>query len=475
VSTRLWKLSTKQKRELGRASSLRIGEYTESLKYHLRRGRWLGISNRYRRKTVSFIRRDLGTRTAAAAGRIGAPRSLFNSGQLAQYIAASATLHCADGWSFLGRALDSHTRGDTNIARHLAYYAELRAAISLLACEGVGIFLNEHFIVPRNGDCTTLSDTISRRSSKKRHKSGTHEITWLALEHWADRIRSGRLFERVIAPGNVPLTEWLEQFSGFSGRIVGSRWLKLWGLDLRRMSDDHDARNEASYRPTRLNNPASLGVVATSAYLRQFWAVSAPSSISRFEILDRHLLRRSLENVYKAITGDTPQTNPTGFEARVVRMINSIAPVGLSEDSWRDFLVRRLEPLDAVVITEAAENSPVEDSKHHLQVMSRALLLLRVATGACARHLRTAGGGRVLLEFWWKPLGKERGLWQPGDEPNDFAELWDDIETALADARDWETFTPPEDVSFYRWWHEIGRSIQTLGSCERLALWGLDL
>jgi len=69
--------------------------------------------------------------TEVAAGTIQSPT------QLSEYIAASCLLHCSDGWSYLGRAISALLRGDPHRARHLAYYAELRAATALLAKVGV--------------------------------------------------------------------------------------------------------------------------------------------------------------------------------------------------------------------------------------------------------------------------------------------------------------------------------------------------
>jgi len=69
------------------------------------------------------------------------------------YVAVSAPLHCADGWSFLGRAVAAILLGDATAARHLGYYAELRAAMSLMAAHGVGIFNRTHFVVVTADDC----------------------------------------------------------------------------------------------------------------------------------------------------------------------------------------------------------------------------------------------------------------------------------------------------------------------------------
>ncbi len=84
-----------------------------SLGAHLQTNDWIGTSNRYRSKIIEKLETD-------------ADSAAIDDASLAEYIAASAPLHCADGWSFLGRALTCHAHGDGDAARHFAYYAELR-------------------------------------------------------------------------------------------------------------------------------------------------------------------------------------------------------------------------------------------------------------------------------------------------------------------------------------------------------------
>lgn len=61
-------------------------------------------------------------------------------------MAASVIVHCFDGWSYLGRALEAEMAGDPQTAVHLGYYAELRAAMSVLASDEIGVFRNKHAV-----------------------------------------------------------------------------------------------------------------------------------------------------------------------------------------------------------------------------------------------------------------------------------------------------------------------------------------
>src|SRR5207249_131302 len=145
-----------------------------------------------------------------------------------KYIAASALPHVLDGWSFFGRAIGAHLRGDVISCRHLAYYSELRAAMAILATQGVGVFDRRHYIVDRARKVAHIPKTDS-----------THILAWKALSYWSDLKRSSELLEQIITPGGLSISEWQSGiFSGASFRAVGRTWLRMWGLDIQRCAAD---------------------------------------------------------------------------------------------------------------------------------------------------------------------------------------------------------------------------------------------
>src|SRR6185436_17477307 len=133
-----FKLQDVSKRALRTASRQAVRDDLNALHPSLRRRRWLPASNRYITDTIDRLKKDRQT--------------TINAADLAAYIAASAPLHCADGWVFASRALAALVCGDANTARHMGYYAELRAAMSILASEGVGVFDKYHYVVPAQGN-----------------------------------------------------------------------------------------------------------------------------------------------------------------------------------------------------------------------------------------------------------------------------------------------------------------------------------
>jgi len=438
---------------LRNASGLAVIQTFAGLKRHLNRKIWVGQNNRYRKDCVSRVQADIGSNS-------------LNSAHLAQYVAASGPLHCADGWSFLGRALACIARGDNHSAMHLGYYAELRAAMSLLATQGVGIFNDRHFVLDKRDQCVLLNAGKGKGIS-------THRMAWAALEFWADGMSvSDHLFE-IITPGGIALKNWIHHFGMPDNAIdpVGRKWLKLWGLDLERLANDHIARNEVSYRPTGLSPKPSADARESSSFLTDLWMLCEPSGYSRFETLDRHLLRLSLHDLATGM-----RIKPADFASRVSNMLDAMGLGASAETEWKPFLTRqRASETTSVIDRAAARKSAVR--QEHFGVLSRAFLLLRIATGCCASLLTETGFGREDLQFWWSPIGEDLGFWDSGEQISDLTDLWADIELALEELRDWggQVESRDESPSYAGWQGSCVQALWALSACERIALWGLRL
>lgn len=445
------KLGKTTKKVLKRASRKAILESLLLLKRHIKQSRWIGIGNRYRKNTTERLKID------------SKPGRTVNQLHLTQYVAASGPLHCADGWALLGRALDCHARRDSDSARHFAYYAELRAAISLLAAEGVAVFRRDHFVVDASKLCA-------------RFGGPTHEVAWQALEYWAELKRSTDLLGSRIRVNMMPLQDLLDRFpSGGSFRPVGSRWLKTWGLDLRVFSEDQEIRNEASYRPTKLYQRPVLDVGDSAEFICALWSLCEPSAQSPFDNLDRHLFRLALEETFKAVTGAKAGDNMLAFRRDVSTMLSQVIPDSATRGAWLDFLTRSTEPGDPVLIREARQADSIDAARQHLQMISRAALLLRVATAANSTLLKESGISASDLKFWWSAVGEERGLWEKTSDPIELRDLWADAEAAIKEIREWSSINSAAGGTFLKWRHDKSSDIALLGNCERIALWGLGL
>lgn len=413
------------------------------------RNRWLDPKNRYYDSVLSKIQKD-----TASSGKS------LNESDIVEYVAASGPLHCADGWAFLGRALAAHAQGDGDVARHLAYYAELRGAMSTLACHGVGLFDDRHVVVRADGTASWL-----------RSKS-THAMTWLVLEWWAALPSTATVLADLFRPQGISIEDWVTAMPGGSWQPVASTWLKSWGLDLSLFGSDRSARNESSYRPTRIAGRRSLGVLDAIAFLRDLWTAFEPAGTT-FSQLDRNLLRRSLESIFRGTHGVPPRQKQADWEAAIDVVLDATMDEGALRDAMRAFLLRQDGSRESPLLRFAEEAGVPNQKDHHLRVISRAALLLRVASGCCARLLVNSGIAHGDISYWWVPWGEDRGLWRPGGMPWPLTALWEDIADSLDDLED-STRADPEVASSYSAFLDACASpVLTLSSCERIALWSL--
>ena len=418
------------------------------LKGHWDNGRWLGERNYYRRDTSKRVRVAQGT---------------FKDLQMADYIGASTLGHCFDGWSFLGRALEAELAGDPGSARHLGYYAELRAAMSLLACEGIGIFDNSHVVVETNGVCSEFGRGMR-----------THRVVWEVLHEWSGTNRSNDRLLGVIRPDGIPLAEWIQQFGG-SARFITRNWLRKWGLDLRRLRSDRDARNLASYRPAAVSGAQPAGVERTLAAVDEMWTLCDPGGGGGFPLMDRQLLRQVLVQLFERRGNGFEAPRDMGrFAKDAERMLDALG-VGAAQTELHRFLTfgPDMEADASSLLVDASGNVKGDHVDHSKQVLARATLLLRLATGSVAELLKESGSDfERELEFWWNGEAVRRRLWSAVGTPGSFPDLWGDVELALEDAEEWLK-SPGTETTHWGFWNEKGEAGWTLSTVERAFLWGM--
>ena len=389
---------------LAAASSQAMEATLSRLRYRFRRwNRWLTASHPY-------------------TNVIGAlkPKSKNIDGiKLAEYIASSIPLHVADGWVFLARAFDAIRCGDRSTAVHLAYYAELRAAMSLLASEGIGVFNNRHVAI----DPTFMPTDWANTGSNKGRRVGTHVATWDLLTSWADDPKRVTTLLTAIKVESRTISEWFDEI-GIGQQVqqhVARRWLKSWSIDLALLPVDRDFRNHTSYRPSRIT-PRSATVVDTTADvvdpLMRTWEALEPSAENGGAAIDRVLLIRALSLAY-----DRPNRTVSAWNSFVDRLQGVASPRLRSQLKDPSF--------DSHYVLRWAGNQ--SDPPATQAVLSRATLLLRIANGVCARRLDNARVTKEDLHFWWTRFGEDAGLWPDGTELESFSDLWAEVDDARVD------------------------------------------
>jgi len=317
-----------------------------------------------------------------------------------------------DGWNYLSRAFDAASCGDSNSAYHLAYYAELRAAMSLLATEGIGIFNYRHI-------------ALSERLDPTDYEGSTHKATWLLLSAWSKEAdRAARLLEAILV-GSKSLSEWLELVGVIkpARQLFARDWLEAWSIDLNIFSSDTKRRNEMSYRPTGISKPTPHKLDPISdlvAPLFHSWAVLEPFSNSVSVALDLALLRQALWLAF-----DRGLCKYEKWE-EVLDSLEEVMPEML-------FLALNAqdESADALFAAAMIEQAP---SNRATPILARALLMLRLSSASTASLVTASGVTKLDVRFWWSLYGSNLGLWETPDSLEVFSDLWNEVAEAKDEA-----------------------------------------
>jgi hypothetical protein len=452
--------SKKRKRKLAgivsQSSEQAVIEAAARLNPHLLGQSWLAVGNHFLEQTASKVDGQMGGADHDQSRTLA--HDSIRAAQLAEFIAASVILHCADGWSYLGRAMAAQLRGDTGAATHLAYYAELRAAMSLLASQGIGVFNSNHAIVKHNGDVDVFP------------QAGTHQFTWDVLEEWSRSSRSTAVVTTMVRPAGASLEEWYEAFTaGAQAKDKGDRFLLRWGLDIKRFATDKDARAGVSYGMRTVDGCSPPSSERAAEFGASLWRALEPDGREPFGNIDRHLLRRTLESAFRERTGKKAANAPKLFGEYVKQATGSLQ-LSLPAETLEAFLARTIDPADLALLGAAEDMAEIDHPENHLHMLARATLLLRLSTGCAKELLGQAAIDYADFQWWCEQLAGARALIVPGELPDPPAELWADIEGALRDI-DAEIAA---GVADYATLHlRCPRELGVLGGCERIALLGL--
>jgi hypothetical protein len=274
----------------------------------------------------------------------------------------------------------------------------------------------------------------------------------------------------VVSQGGQGLEAWVSNLlHGGVWRAVGRRWLSGWGVDLKDAVVDRGARNRASYRPTRLYNARAAAPSDVRDFVVSWWATLEPTAGAPFETLDRHLLRATFEDLFVARTGHPVATRPQAFRAEIASAKEATMGDGTLDDSLGQFLTRQRDAQTCQLLAHAASHDATDGATQHLGVLSRATLLLRLASGASSDMLARASLDEDALRFWLAGVGEDRALWLPTGYPDQLTDLWGDIEPALETVAAATT----DDLSSYRRLHDrFSPTLSVLSGAERVAVWG---
>jgi len=433
---------------MSNASGIAIKEAFERIvRNQIPNQRLLGTGNYYKKDTIDKLKNDnLATLTRRKK-------------QIEEYISASVIIHCSDGWGYLSRSVESLINGDIASSIHFAYYAELRAVMSIFAFEGIGIFDRKQVWFDSGKNADFLTGFTTHSSVDK----GMQE--WVKLSSKKDVLFS------LLKVNNRSVTDWLRE-TGFSARSaysssIANNWLKKWCIDLH-LKDDQTLRNEMSYRPHF--EPHNVDIESTINKLTDIWNLLEPTGANRFPLLDKYLLRISLEEIFKKTT----YKNPVGpeFENFLKNVFNR-----LGEDTRQilfEFLMRRADPNEHILFEEAKKDRRNIDINREepFPIICRAILLLRISTGTANRLITESSLNTDNLRFWWENLSLQIGNTSSVPSGIDAVDLYTDIRESISEIE----FLPNGSLNCIKSaFADAADHLFFLKQFQRTAIWGMGL
>lgn len=413
------------------------------------------------------------------------PKSVINHGdntriyniaqpKINSFLAASSLSHLLDGWIYLSHAFKSILNGDEATAIHLAYYAELRSAMSILATEGLGVFNNQHLGIfsptsskefPVNGYKNKGTPPILTRTAKP---YGTHTFTWDAISELSKS--PTKLNTEILKIFKVSGKNFLELTQYFHPATAGStiltsttikKWLKEWCLDIKMYRGDRDNRNEVSYRPQKIKNfNGRIDFQTILNDLEKYWLIISPSNTDKFDMLDKYLLRKLYSAIYPRLGTLTPKID-------LIR--DAFNEHGINDEILFKFLDFQSPYSDDHLIFHNA-NAKKTDA---MSILARATLLLRISIGLVSQLYKDGGVSKNELDFVWENYGIESGFWETSNTPSDFTNLWSDIQPSLSDLIS-DINLPGSRNDLFLIKERQPEAMQNFGQINRACLWGMD-
>lgn len=339
-----------------------------------------------------------------------------------EYISSSVLVHNSDGWNYLSRSIDSLINGDISCSIHLAYYAELRAVMSLMAYEGIGIFNTQHIWFDSAKNATLFKGYT------------THKLVDESIEIWANQTTKKNILFDLVRIKNNSLSDWIRE-TGFSSRSkyarsIANTWLKKWSIDLH-LKEDQLLRNEMSYRPHY--DIKNVEINLSLEKLSEIWELLEPTNANSFPLLDQHLLRIALEEIYTKSKGRRPsRIEYENYLKDIFRRIGE-SPT----QSLFGFLIRDTSPNDPMIINEAKKDNLnfKVNKKDPFPLICRAIMLLRLSTGGAKNLIERSTLDKDDLVFWSDRICYNSGISDANPSLIDPIDLFADVRDSINDLR----------------------------------------
>lgn len=319
-------------------------------------------------------------------------------------LAAESLAHSTEGWRYLSSALTALLANAEKQAVHFAYYAELRAAISILASHGLRVRQPTSTYVESNG--------VEARPLWL--KESTHTLVWALWKEWATTNPAEDLF---LGGLRVHPSVSLRAFKDAIAQVSVSTNLTTWARDLH-FDNEKRARNDASYEALHARQPFTFMASEDFAFVRSLWELAEPTGVGlTFECqLVRWMLEKGADDEERS-TLDSGGP-PGAGERWIFNVLASIEhSTGVSNAELKTVL--SLDEPSSQVFAYAFDTAVGPRN-----IVARAFFLLRLSmlplTSAFSQYPAT------LAKQWLREWLEHCGLFDPasGIDP---ADIWADF------------------------------------------------
>lgn len=305
-------------------------------------------------------------------------------------LAAEQLIHLIEGWRYIASATNAMLSHAGDQALHLAYYAELRAAMSLFSWSGIRVKQYGYYYLDSQG------------KQKKLDNQKTHAAVWGLWKEWVKRLDAVSLFNDSI---RLHPSVSLGDVVGSVRYVNTAATLSNWGVDLWDATRDHNARNISSYE-AKLAGKSLVPMERKDVDLvLDLWRLflSDGSSLSFDAALINHIVADAIPKLINQSQNDPKPTE----QDQLADIATSIsATTGVEEED----ILRRLNP-SAYSFTPFA--MAADQATNVENVLCRGYFLLRMAMLATKKSIATSpsNSAKKWMENWLFHVG----LWNPGD------------------------------------------------------------
>ncbi|MCT9117862.1 hypothetical protein N6G02_17105 [Cupriavidus gilardii] len=298
-------------------------------------------------------------------------------------VAAEQIVHMIDGWRYASAATSAFLHHAEGASTHFAYYAELRAAMSLFAWSGVRVKQGDYYYLDKTG--------VKRAVGSRR----THEAVWGIWKEWVLRADANSLFlDRLrLLPGVS-----LRQVTAALQYSLPTQTFSGWGFDLLDLSKDHHARNHSSYEAYWSSSPLTRMSAQDVELIRDLWQLFLVdgTGLAFDSALISYFIEQALPKMAAGQQNPTPRTIDDQREI-VAKDLARTTGVPVAD------IARRIEPKHNVTPIKLASDTAT-DARN---VLCRAFFLLRMAMLAVKGNLAQTNNAaaRAWLENWLEHAG----------------------------------------------------------------------